>query len=225
MGKIWLTSDPHFNHRNILTYEAATRPFSNLSDMNETIVNNWNARVAQEDTVYVLGDFFMGSHDEIIPILKRLNGKIILIRGNHDTNPRIEIYKENGIEVKDIEYLRYKGRFFIMCHFPNSSEEFIQMITHDNSEVIWCYGHVHGNAKKGYVDGTYHVGMDTNNLAPISIEQIWQESWPQEMMTPAVEQYKEAHDKNDLCTICSSRRNCFIAAYGNPQHECDYFVE
>jgi calcineurin-like phosphoesterase family protein len=40
------------------------------------------------------------------------------------------------------------------------------------------YGHVHSNAKKGYVDGTFHVGVDTNDLRPISIEEIWQQSWP-----------------------------------------------
>lgn len=197
MSKIYLTSDVHFNHLNILTYEAKTRPFANVDEMNEKIIENWNNVVAAKDTVYVLGDLGMGTLDKLPALVKRLNGKIILVRGNHDTPKRIALYQSLGIEVKDIDYLAYKGRFFIMCHFPNDSEEFIRMITHDNSEVVWLYGHVHSNAPKGYHDGTYHVGMDTNDLTPISLEQVWSECWPEEIMTPAIEEYKAAAEKGE----------------------------
>ena len=197
MPKIYLTSDVHFNHLNILTYEAKTRPFANVDEMNEKIIENWNNVVTAEDTVYVLGDLGMGTLDKLPALVKRLNGKIILVRGNHDTPKRIALYQSLGIEVKDIEYLAYKGRFFIMCHFPNDSEEFIRMITHDNSEVVWLYGHVHSNAPKGYHNGTYHVGMDTNDLTPISLEQVWSECWPEEIMTPAIEEYKAAAEKGE----------------------------
>lgn len=197
MSKIYLTSDVHFNHLNILTYEAKTRPFANVDEMNEKIIENWNNTVTAEDTVYVLGDLGMGTLDKLPALVKRLNGKIILIRGNHDTPKRIALYQSLGIEVKDIDYLAYKGRFFIMCHFPNDSEEFIRMITHDNSEVVWLYGHVHSNAPKGYHNGTYHVGMDTNDLTPISLEQVWSECWPEEIMTPAIKEYKAAAEKGE----------------------------
>lgn len=62
-----------------------------------------------------------------------------------------------------------------MCHFPIASKEFMDMVRNDNSEVVNLYGHLHHNAPKGYVDGTYHVGLDTNNLKPISINKIWEE--------------------------------------------------
>ena len=65
-----------------------------------------------------------------------------------------------------------------MCHFPIASEEFMEMVRKDNSEVIMLYGHIHSNAPKGYVDGTFHVGVDTNELRPVSVEEIWQQSWP-----------------------------------------------
>lgn len=158
------------------------------------LIKNWNDRVHSEDTVYVLGDLSMGSYDKIAPLIKRLNGKIILVRGNHDTPKRIEVYKSLGIEVQDIAYIRYKGRFFILCHFPIASEEFMNMVVRDNSEVVNLYGHIHHNAPKGYHKGTYHVGVDTNDLAPISIHQIWSECWPDEMMKdPFVREYKERH--------------------------------
>ena len=77
-----------------------------------------------------------------------------------------------------------------------ASEEFMQMVVNDNSEVINVYGHVHSNARKGFYQGTYHIGVDTNNLTPISIEQVWSESWPEEMMTPEIQAYKIAHAAN-----------------------------
>ena len=171
---IYCTSDCHFNHKNILSYEPQSRPFATIEEMNETIISNWNSVVTAEDEVWVLGDFFMGQLTAIDPILDRLNGKIHLVRGNHDQKNRIKIYEAHGIDIHDIAYIQYKGRYFVLCHFPNENKEFIRMIIEDNSEVVWLYGHVHSKAPKGYVNGTYHVGVDTNNLTPISIQQIWE---------------------------------------------------
>lgn len=193
MGKIYLTSDCHFNHNNILQYEAKTRPFETIEEMNETIINNWNNVVSNEDTIYVLGDFFMGMLDGIDEILPRLNGHIVLVRGNHDTKNRITKFKEYGIEVKDIDYITYKDRFFILNHFPIENEAFYKMIREDNSEVVWLYGHIHSNAPTGYVNGSFHVGVDTNNLTPISLEDIWQQSWDADHI-----QYKEAAANGEL---------------------------
>jgi calcineurin-like phosphoesterase family protein len=64
------------------------------------------------------------------------------------------------------------------------------MVIEDNSEVVNLYGHVHSNAPLGYNNGTYHVGVDTNNLVPISLEQIWRECWPEKQMeNPFVSAY------------------------------------
>lgn len=178
MGRIFITSDCHFNHNNILKYEPISRNFSDIEEMNETIISNWNSVVAEEDNVYVCGDLCLGSINDIEPIIKRLNGNITLIRGNHDTERRIAVYKELGITVKDIEYIPYKGKFFILCHFPITNGEFHKMICENNKEVVNLYGHVHSSAPKGYIDGTYHVGVDTNDLTPISLEQIWKECNP-----------------------------------------------
>ena len=192
---IYCTSDCHFNHKNILSYEPQSRPFATIEEMNETIISNWNSVVTAEDEVWVLGDFFMGQLTAIDPILDRLNGKIHLVRGNHDQKNRLKIYEAHGIDIHDIAYIQYKGRYFVLCHFPNENEEFIRMIIEDNSEVVWLYGHIHSKAPKGYVNGTYHVGVDTNNLTPISIQQIWEECWPKEIMTPEVIAYKETHSQ------------------------------
>ena len=194
---IWVTSDLHFNHINILKYEPESRPFASVEEMNEVLIARWNSVVKPVDTVYVLGDLAMGKLEDSRECIKRLNGKIILIRGNHDTKSRLAMYQELGIEVHDIYYLPYKGRWFIMCHFPIASEEFIKMVIQDNSEVVNLYGHVHHNAPKGYANGTYHVGVDTNDLTPVSLQQIWEECWPADMLAkPDIRDYYEAH-KND----------------------------
>lgn len=195
---IYLTSDTHFNHANILKYEPVSRPFNTIEEMNEVIVERWNSRVSDEDTIYILGDFFMGKLEDIEPIYSRLKGKKILVRGNHDQNNRLKLLKELGLEIKDIEYLKYKGRYFILCHFPIANEEFIKMVIEDNSEVVNLYGHIHSKAPKGYHNGTYHVGVDTNNLYPISLDEVWAECWPEEIMTPEIKKYKDEHEKENL---------------------------
>ena len=192
---IYFTSDLHFNHKNIIPY--CNRPFNSVEEMNEALIANWNNTVTENDIVYVLGDFILGPADQTETFVKRLNGHIVLVRGNHDSKAKLAIYDSLGIVVRDIAYLEYKGRFFIMCHFPIASEEFIKMVRESNSEVICLYGHVHNEAPRGYVNGTYHIGTDTNDFTPVSLEKIWQESRPVEIMTPEIEAYKEAH-KNEV---------------------------
>lgn len=75
---IYFISDTHFCHSNIIKY--CDRPFKDVKEMNETIINNWNNIVTNEDIVYHLGDFCLSTDDEIKNIFNRLNGTIILIR-------------------------------------------------------------------------------------------------------------------------------------------------
>lgn len=197
----YVTSDLHLNHANIIKYEPVSRPFSSVEEMNETIIRNWNNKVKDEDTVFILGDLCMGKNDEAAALVNQLKGKKILIRGNHDSSARRKIFKEEcGIELHDIYYLPYKGRYFVMCHFPIASEEFLEMVRKDNSEVIVLYGHIHSNAPTGYIDGTFHVGVDTNNLTPVSIEEIWQQSWPN--ANEEVLAYKNKYEKETVNHEC-----------------------
>jgi calcineurin-like phosphoesterase family protein len=81
----WFSSDHHFWHRNVITYEK--RPYS-LSDdgvlqMNEDMISKWNEVVKPDDVVYYLGDFSL-SHRAAEVYTGRLNGYKILIQGNHD---------------------------------------------------------------------------------------------------------------------------------------------
>lgn len=94
---IFFISDTHFNDRNILIY--ARQQFKSLEEMNELIISNWNSVVKEGDIVYHLGDF--GDYS----FLDRLNGEIIIVKGNHDdenlllkTKPNIKFYDKPIIE-------------------------------------------------------------------------------------------------------------------------------
>ena len=78
---IYFTSDFHFSHRNVIKY--CNRPFSDVHEMNKALTSLWNDTVKPEDTVYFLGDFSLNKNVTKV-IAPMLNGKKILIPGNHD---------------------------------------------------------------------------------------------------------------------------------------------
>ena len=192
----FLTADCHFNHPNIIRYEPNSRPFwkengePDVDAMNKALAANWNNVVQEDDDVYVVGDFFMGPTGDIVATLESLNlkGKIHLIRGNHDTEERITEFKKyfgnRFCEVSNLEYITVKNKngrdtFVILCHFPIASADFIENCINDsNKEIVVCYGHIHGKAKKGFSEGTYHVGVDTNDLTPVRLSSMLAECFP-----------------------------------------------
>lgn len=78
---IWFTSDMHFGHRNIMKF--CNRPFNSVEEMDEALINNWNAVVEESDIVFNLGDFAYASNSRWKEILERLKGTHYLILGNH----------------------------------------------------------------------------------------------------------------------------------------------
>lgn len=187
--KIWVTSDQHFQNQNIWKiYSHETRPFHSQEEHDNAVIDAWNSVVSPEDIVFVLGDFIMGAADGIQPVLNRLNGTIYLIKGNHDTDNKIEQYRhypEKVVSIEDYMILYYKGKFIVMNHYPvmgdsvknnhlksdggkNATEFFGQ----NYDDCIYLYGHVHGNAPHGIHNHEFHVGVDTNNLTPVLLDDI-----------------------------------------------------
>lgn len=96
MPKHFIISDTHFNHIDIINY--AKRPFNSTKKMDDYMIAQWNAVVSSNDIVYHLGDFGLDNRAEIESFVERLNGHIILIKGNHDTLPNA-IYESAGLTV------------------------------------------------------------------------------------------------------------------------------
>lgn len=174
---IYFISDTHFFSENIIRY--CNRPFENAEDMNKKLIENWNAVVKPEDTVYHLGDFVMHESENIPPILEQLNGEIVLVRGNHDTRRKLSVisqYPEKVVDIKDIAYLQYKGLFFVASHFPMTNTDFLDMVVQDNSEVVVVHGHVHDKTPF-FTPKThsFNVSCDVTDFAPVPINRMWKQ--------------------------------------------------
>lgn len=164
--KIWFTSDTHFGHENIIRY--CKRPFKSLNEMNKRIIHNWNSRVKNEDTIFHLGDFCFrnssggkkgeGINKNANYWLSKLNGKIIVIKGNHD--------KSNSLNtpIKRIE-LEYGRKMILLIHNPNE----LTKSEIDQFDLILC-GHVHEIWEIRC--NIINVGVDVCNFMPISFDEI-----------------------------------------------------
>lgn len=170
---IYVTSDLHFGHDREFIWKA--RGFSSIDEMNESYVERWNSIISNEDDVYVLGDLMLGDPKNI-EFIKRLNGKLHIVYGNHDTDARQKMYSElsNVVEASWAIMLNYKKYHFYMSHFPtltgNLEHEYLKQMT------LNLYGHTH-QTNNFYEDRPYmyHVGVDSHNGFPVSLDQIIQE--------------------------------------------------
>ncbi len=133
--------------------------------MDESLINNWNSVVKQNDIVYHLGDFCLGRLENFDSYFSRLNGKIILIEGNHDRNASKN--KEKFFEYhKGFIEINVGGWPLTLCHYA--------MKSWNNS--YWgsfhLYGHSHGKLPDDIAILSFDVGVDCHNYTPISIEQV-----------------------------------------------------
>ena len=157
---IYFISDTHFSHSNIIKY--CNRPFNNVDIMNEALINNWNSIVNKNDIVYHLGDFTI-DYDNLGELVKKLNGKIYLIRGNHE-GKSIKFYNEIGLKVLPSK-TKLDEYNFILSHKPLDNN-----LIPDN--YINIHGHIHNNIldNKFNSDNHYCVSIEKINYMPIALE-------------------------------------------------------
>ena len=163
---IWFTSDLHFGHDRDFVWKA--RGFENVQEMNKTIIERFNSKVQPEDTVYILGDIMLGDNTIGEDCLSQLNGNKIIILGNHDTNPRVEIYKKYAEEICYAKVIQYQTRSIYLSHYPTLTGNMDDTPGHC---VLNFYGHTHQteNLNKDYYF-MYHVGVDSHDCYPILID-------------------------------------------------------
>lgn len=175
MKNTLFVSDLHFGHFRIIQY--CNRPFTTAAEMDEVLIANWNKKVKPEDTVYILGDLaYKHPKTQIVDILKRLNGTIICVLGNHDGNVVLGALDEVGIQhthlrdiVIDDPEMDHGKQCITLCHYP--------MISWNKSHYgAWqLYGHHHGS-KKGFENKlTYaqlDVSVEAHNYEPISYDEV-----------------------------------------------------
>lgn len=170
---IWFTADNHFGHANIIEY--CNRPFSSVEEMDELMIEAWNALVGKKDEVWHLGDFCLGDMDVAFKYLKRLNGRVRLVPGGHDEKwiKKVVMPREDRLVI-----VKFVGKTYTLCHYPMLSWEQSHYGRHH------FHGHTHGTIgrmspssdkkfppgqKAGYrVD----VGVDCWNYAPVSLDEL-----------------------------------------------------
>jgi len=169
---VFLTADTHFGHIN-LTQAGKTpskaRPFQDAAEMEEELVRRWNSVVGPRDSVYHLGDVVWGRgrNLERYDVLNRLNGKIHLIRGNHDRDiwqyqhrtPRFE-------SIQDLVTIKYCKRKVVLCHYPLESWD---CSLHGSAHF---HGHTHGSLPPDLNRLRQDVGVDCWDFTPVHIEAL-----------------------------------------------------
>jgi calcineurin-like phosphoesterase family protein len=158
----YFISDFHFQH----TRMAKMRGFYSMEEMNETIIQKYNASVKQNDITYFLGDFcFRGEPQKF---LDRLNGHFYFIRGNHDQKiikHKKIIYWTNGYY--DLKLYEQK---LTLCHYPMMTWN----CSHYNSWSL--HGHHHSNIISEKFPGKrLCVSWESLNGYPISFPTIIEE--------------------------------------------------
>lgn len=160
----WLISDTHFGHANILNFKrddgTALRDFSTVEEMDECMIHNWNEVVGAHDRVYHLGDVVINR--KFLRQLDRLNGRKVLIKGNHDIF-KLDDYAAYFDDIRAYHVL--DGLF--LSHVP---------VHPDSLGRFGCniHGHLHYREvvdSRGVADMRYwNVSVERIGYTPISLE-------------------------------------------------------
>ena len=170
---IFFTADTHFGHESVIKH--CKRPFATLDEMNTALLLNWNSRVKNKDDIYIVGDFcYRGRMDDVLQILKQLNGRKHLIAGNHDKKYlKNEAFRNEFVSVVDILNLAVNGERMVLCHYPMAEwDGYFRGAWH-------IYGHIHNkqgetfelmrSRKRGL-----NAGSDITNFYPVTFEELKQ---------------------------------------------------
>jgi calcineurin-like phosphoesterase family protein len=169
----FVTADTHFGHTKSITFLTPTgellRPFNSVEEMDELMVDNWNKVVHKKDTVYHLGDVVIPRSS--LKLLDRLNGRKILIKGNHDRYS-LKDYSAYFEDIRGANYRQGGSTFLgglIMTHIPVHPDN---LCGHYRGNV---HGHLHCHLvmKDGEPDDRYfNACVERNNFTPVELDRV-----------------------------------------------------
>ncbi len=165
MSKIWITSDLHFSHDKEFVWKA--RGYKDVDEMNAKQVEKFNSVVAPEDTVYICGDCMLNDNEKGIELLKQLNGKKHIILGNHDSNARKKLYEGIVESVSYAEMIKYKKIMFYLSHYPT-----ITANPGEEKPIYNLHGHTHQKTIFGPYPNCIHIGVDSWDGYPVSMDRV-----------------------------------------------------
>lgn len=157
---IWVTSDTHFGHANIIRY--CSRPFLGADEMNKALVQFWNETVHDQDIVYHLGDVYMGATSRwVLPLLK---GRKRLILGNHDDGK--DVYLQENFQ-KIMVWRMFVGFRLLLTHVPVHETSL-----HPDKCPVNVHGHVHNNMVRPISNFYENVCVEVTDYRPVNIETL-----------------------------------------------------
>jgi len=174
MNKLFLTSDFHFSHKNIIKY--CNRPFSSVEEMDKKLIQNINDIVGEEDVLWFLGDFCFARHD-YFEVAKRYRDRIhcknvSCIFGNHDGKEIAPLFSS----AQDYAEIKWQGQMIVVCHY------LMAVWNRSHHGAIHCYGHSHSTVEKWadkVMPGRRSIDVGVDNAAkilgeyrPFSFEEI-----------------------------------------------------
>lgn len=185
MTKTFVTSDSHFGHIGVTKFlrtdGSKLRPWDDITNMDEALVHNWNAVVAPQDRVYHLGDVVINRRH--LATLHRLNGRKVLVKGNHDIF-KLSDYTPHFDDIR--AYIVKKtpqGGKCILSHIPIHEESLGRF-------GLNIHGHLHANVVmrkdrwgKETMDLRYvNVSVEQTNFAPILFEDAIARGVPEDIV-------------------------------------------
>ncbi len=168
----YFIGDTHFDHKNGI--REFRRPFTNVTEMNKVMKDNWNSTVGDNDTVYFLGDWTMGwGHRPAKYWIGQLKGIKFSLRGNHDK-------RERDIRYEDFKELHIKGYDFLVIHNPDPDDprqtrEQKQKLQNWQGWVIHGHTHADNMGRYPFINGerrTINVSVEVIHYRPVSLSSL-----------------------------------------------------
>lgn len=167
--KIFFTSDTHFDDEYAIQY--FNRPFKSVDEMNAFMVERWNRVVAENDTVYHLGDFTLDDIAHFTKWVRQLNGNVKILPGSHDQPWLKDFVASEKVQVisplVSVEFSEIRmgenPQVIVLCHYS------MQVWDRSNQGSWHLFGHSHGKLKG--IGLSFDVGVDCTEFTPLSLEE------------------------------------------------------
>ncbi|MBC7679285.1 MAG: metallophosphoesterase family protein [Pseudorhodobacter sp.] len=178
---LYLTADTHFGHHNIIAY--CNRPYADVQQMQDGLVDRWNDVVRPQDEVWHLGDVAMGRLPETLQVVRRLHGRKHLVPGNHDrcwaghsrAAEWTALYQDVGFTLLPSQTtLAFGPKTALVCHFPYRDPAVVQQRygqDHPDDDGRWLlHGHVHDAWRQRR--RMINVGVDVWDHRPVGLDRL-----------------------------------------------------
>jgi len=165
-------SDPHLFHENIIEYEK--RPFANVDEMHEALIERYNEVIGPEDTVLWLGDAALkGSVGMVSQVIEAMHGVKLLIRGNHDRG-NLAMLRRGFSAILQEPLIQMANRAVRCSHYPYADRDrHVRTAAKHPLRVkgeVLIHGHIHSTARRR--ENMVHVGVDAWDYRPVLWEEV-----------------------------------------------------